>query len=263
MPVSSPASPSGPAAGDTVRLSRRVAESVPCSRREAELYIEGGWVSVEGVVVEEAGARVAPAQSVVLSPDATAEESAPVTILLHKPAGFIASAGPAFASSSAAKQALACLGPETLAPLQGPGQPRFLKRHLANLTLTTPLDTEASGLVVYSQDFRVVRKLVDEAARIEQEYIVEVSGAIAGGGLALLNHGLPYNGKPLPPIKVSWQNETRLRFALKAAQPGQIAHMCRMVGLTVVAMKRIRIGRVPMASLPAGQWRYLQEFERF
>jgi 23S rRNA pseudouridine2604 synthase len=263
MPVSPSVSPSGPAADDTVRLSKRVADSLPCSRREAELYIEGGWVSVDGVIVEEAGARVAPGQFVVVAPGAEATEIAPVTILLHKPAGYIASPGPAFGTSSGAKQALACLSLETLAPQQGPGQPRFLKRHLANLTLTTPLDTEASGLLVYSQDFRVVRKLVDEAARIEQEYIVEVSGKIAEGGLALLNHGLPFNGKPLPPIKVSWQNETRLRFALKAAQPGQIAHMCRMVGLTVVAMKRIRIGRVPMASLPAGQWRYLQEFERF
>ena len=64
-------------------------------------------------------------------------------------------------------------------------------------------------------------------------------------------------------MKVSWQNETRLRFALKGVKPGQIEHMCRMVNLTVVSMKRIRIGRVPMASLPAGQWRYLHDYERF
>jgi 23S rRNA pseudouridine2604 synthase len=46
-------------------------------------------------------------------------------------------------------------------------------------------------------------------------------------------------------------------------RPGQIEHMCRAVGLEVVAMKRIRIGRISMASLPAGQWRYLHEYERF
>jgi 23S rRNA pseudouridine2604 synthase len=116
---------------------------------------------------------------------------------------------------------------------------------------------------VYTQDFRVARKLVEEGLRVENEYIVEVSGAISEGGLALLNHGLPFNGKPIAPMKVSWQNETRLRFAAKGVKPGQLEHMCRMVGLKVVGMKRIRIGRLPMAGLPAGQWRYLHDYERF
>jgi 23S rRNA pseudouridine2604 synthase len=240
----------------TIRLAKRVAEMIPCSRAEAEKYIAGGWISVDGKVVEEAGARVADDQEVLLRPDATLVELAPVTILLHKPAGF--SAGVDADSESA----LNCLTPETLV-LADHGKQRFLKRHLANLTLASPLETSASGLVVYTQDFRVARKLVDEGARVEQEFIVEVSGNIREGGLAMLNHGLTFNGKELAPMKVSWQNETRLRFALKGVKPGQIVHMCRMVGLTVVATRRIRIGRVPMANLPVGQWRYLHEYERF
>ncbi|MES2740608.1 MAG: rRNA pseudouridine synthase [Pseudomonadota bacterium] len=241
---------------DTVRLAKRLADTLPCSRREAELYIEGGWVSVDGVPVEEAGARVGPGQQVVLAPGATLDEIAPVTILLHKPAGVNAGL------DGAGKSALSCLGPDSLLA-QAPNTTRFLKRHLVGLSLTNPLDTSASGLVVLTQDFRVARKLVDEAARVEQEFLVEVAGAIGANGLALLNHGLPFNGKALAPIKVSWQNETRLRFALKGVQPGQIAHMCRMVGLSVVSMKRLRIGRISMGALPCGQWRYLQEFERF
>jgi 23S rRNA pseudouridine2604 synthase len=239
----------------TVRLAKRVSEMRPCSRREAEQYIEGGFVTVDGALVEEAGARVTLEQRIVIAEDATLLEIVPVTILLHKPAGVNAGIG------SDGTPALHCLNAETLTRT-APG-PRFLKRHLTGLTLTNPLDTKASGLLVFTQDFRVARKLVDEAARIEQELIVEVAGDMIDNGLALLNHGLPFNGKPLPPIKVSWQNETRLRFALKGAQPGQIEHMCKLVGLSVVAMKRIRIGRIAMASLPVGEWRYLQEFERF
>jgi 23S rRNA pseudouridine2604 synthase len=235
---------------NTIRLAKRVAEMMPCSRAEADKYIAGGWVSVDGQVVEEAGARVADEQEVVLHPDATLAELVPVTILLHKPAGVSTEA------------AVAQLSPETLV-LADHGNQRFLKRHLANLTLATPLDDKASGLVVYTQDFRVARKLVDEGNRVEQEYIVEVAGQIREGGLALLNHGLTFNGKEIPPMKVSWQNETRLRFALKGVKPGQLLHMCRMVGLSVVSSRRIRVGRVPMASLPAGQWRYLHEYERF
>jgi len=241
---------------NTIRLAKRVAEMIPCSRAEADKYIAGGWISVDGVVVEEAGARVADEQDVVIHPDATLVELVPVTILLHKPAGYSAGV------DSDAQAATDLLTQETLLPAEH-GNQRFLKRHLANLTLCSPLETRASGLVVYTQDFRVARKLVDEGNKVEQEFIVEVKGDIREGGLALLNHGLTFNGKEIPPMKVSWQNETRLRFALKGVKPGQIVHMCRMVGLSVVATKRIRIGRVPMASLPVGQWRYLQDYERF
>ncbi|MES2899758.1 MAG: rRNA pseudouridine synthase [Pseudomonadota bacterium] len=239
-----------------IRLAKRVAEMIPCSRNEAEQYISGGWISVDGAIVEEPGARVEDDQEVTIHPDATLAEVLPVTILLHKPAGYNAGMG------TDGKLALELLSADTLQVAEH-GAQRFLKRHLSKLTLCMPLETNAAGLVVYTQDFRIARKLVDEANRVEQELIVEVSGAIADNGLALLNHGLPFNGKEIPPMKVSWQNETRLRFALKGPKPGQIVHMCKMVGLTVVSIKRIRIGRVPMASLPAGQWRYLHDYERF
>ena len=237
-------------ADGTIRLAKRVAEMVPCSRAEADKYIAGGWVLVDGAVVEEAGARVLDTQDVALHEDASLDEIEPVTILLHKPAGVELEA------------ALKLLTPENLIVAEH-GQQRFLKRHLANLTVATPLDERASGLVVLTQDFRVTRKVLDEAARLEQEFVVEVAGDIREGGLALLNHGLSFNGKPLLPMKASWQNETRLRFAGKGIRPGQLVHMCRMVGLTVVSTRRLRVGRVPMASLPSGHWRYLHQYERF
>src|SRR5512133_2310603 len=71
---------------DAVRLAKRVAALVPCSRREAELYIEGGWVRVDGVVVEEPQHRVTD-ERIELDRDATLETMEPVTLLLHKPAG--------------------------------------------------------------------------------------------------------------------------------------------------------------------------------
>ncbi len=241
----------------SIRLAKRVAEMIPCSRAEAERYIAGGWVSVDGAVAEDPGMRVLDEQDIALHPDAKPDEIPPVTILLHKPAGYNAGIG------SDGAPALDLVTAETLLPADHGRQVRFLKRHTNNLTIASPLETMASGLVVYTQDFRVARKLVEEGMRVESEFIVEVSGAISEGGLPLLNHGLPFNGKPIAPMKVSWQNETRLRFAAKGVKPGQLEHMCRMVGLTVVGMKRIRIGRLPMAGLPAGQWRYLHDYERF
>ena len=235
---------------NSTRLAKRLADQVPCSRQEAEQYIAGGWVKVDGEVVEEAGARILPEQQIELLPQASLAPVTPVTILMHKPAGIVA------------ETLWQHIKPETLLAGDRSGL-RFLKRHTANLTLTDPLETNASGLVVLTQDWLIARKLIDDAAKIEHEFIVEVAGNITEGGLALLNHGLKFNGKALPPIKVSWQNETRLRFAMKAAQPFLITHMCEKVGLTVLAQKRIRIARIPMASLPEGQWRYLLGYERF
>lgn len=234
----------------SIRLAKHIAELVPCSRREAGQYIESGWVKVDGRVIEEPGFRLMPRQQVELMPGASLAPVEPVTILLHKPSGIDAGV------------AVQLVMPDTLAPNDRTGL-RFLKRHVAGLTLTESLEKNASGLLVFTQDWRIVRKLVDDTARIEQEYIVEVTGEPVPGGLQLLNHGLTFNGKPLPPAKVSWQNETRLRFAIKAPQRGLIAHMCEKVGLKVSTMKRIRIGRVPMAGLPSGQWRYLAGYERF
>ena len=63
---------------DPIRLSKRLIELVGCSRREAELFIEGGWVSVDGEVIDEPQFKVTT-QKVELDPDAKAT----VRELLH------------------------------------------------------------------------------------------------------------------------------------------------------------------------------------
>jgi 23S rRNA pseudouridine2604 synthase len=232
---------------ETVRLAKRVAELIPCSRSEAEQYIEGGWVSVDGVVVEEPQFRVAH-QRVEVSPDASLLGQGAVTLLLHKPAGI---------------EALLLPTHQAISDRSGI---RPLKKHITASELLTPLATPASGLVVFTQDWRVARKLREDSATLEHEVVVDVSGDIKPGGLDRLNradHGMTFNGVRLSAAKVSFQSEARLRFALKGERPGQIAYMCETVGLRVTAMKRLRIGRVPLSDLPVGQWRYLSAHERF
>ena len=248
---------------EPVRLAKRLAEMLACSRREAEQSIEGGWVTVDGVVVEEPQFRVLD-QTIVLAKDASLLALTAVTLLLHKPAGY-AALGEAAAGGGQAASAAQLLLPANQSPDDRSGI-RPLKKHFSAAALVTPLATAASGLVVFTQDWRVARKLREDAAVLEHEVIVEVSGDIKPGGLERLNridHGFTFNGALLPPAKVSWQSETRLRFALKGALPGQIAYMCESVGLKVEAMKRIRLGRVPMSQLQPGQWRYLLPHERF
>ncbi len=245
---------------EPTRLAKRLAEILPCSRREAEQYITGGYVRVDGVVIEEPQFRVQD-QKIDVSPDATLLGVVPVTILLHKPADVEAGLGAQRGAASAAGLLVpGNLWKDDLSELSP------LKKHFADQVLVTPLAPRASGLVVFTQDWRIARKLSEDASVMENEVLVEVSGEIKSGGLDRLNrvdHGYTFNGILLGAAKVSWQSEKRLRFALKGERPGQIAFLCESVGLQVEGMKRIRIGRVAMSSLPVGQWRYLLPHEKF
>lgn len=242
---------------EPVRLAKRVAELRACSRREAEQFIAGGWVRVNGVVVEEPQFRVTD-QRVEIDPQADLTQAEPVTLLLHKPPGYHTDQGDRPNGQAASH----LLGTATLWAEDSSGI-RPLKKHFAQLTLCVPLEAAASGLVVFTQDWRVARKLTEDAATLEHEVIVEVTGELPPDGFKRMNQGVPYQGRTPPAIKVSWQSENRLRVALKGAQPGQVAHLCEAAGLQVLSLKRIRLGRIPLGKLPPGQWRYLSKGERF
>ena len=234
---------------EPLRLAKHVAALAQCSRREAEMYIEGDWVRVDGQIVEEPQFKVLE-QRIEIDPHAKLEPAEPATLVLHKPAG------------AAVDQARALIRADSHSTEDATGI-RLLKRHFARLESPLSLPDQASGLVVFTQDWRVKRRLEEDFDRIEQEMVVEVAGTLAPNGLAMLNHGLSFDNYALPPIKVSWQNETHLRFALKRIAPDRIERMCHAVGLKVLAMKRIRVGRVPMSRLQPGQWRYLASTDRF
>lgn len=239
---------------DPVRLSKRLAEQLGCSRREAELYIEGGWVTVDDQVVEAPFFKVQPTQRLALLAGAKATEVPPITLLLHKPAG---QAIPQ--DAAAALRLLAEAGHWA----EDPGQIQPLQRHLLRQSPLLPLADEASGLLVFSQQREVIRLLTDARSKLEQEFIVQVSGEPEADGLALLGKGIGHRGRILPKAKASWQNETHLRVAVKQPQPGELRMLCEAIGLRVIGYKRIRIGRLSMAKLPLGQWRFLGEHERF
>ncbi len=233
---------------EAIRLDKHLVALIQCSRGEAQKYIEGGWVLVDGEVIDQPQFKVLE-QKVELHTDANLTATLPRTVLLNLPEGFDVSTPTA---------PLQLITPETHTGDDRSGI-RVLKRHFARLMPTAPIELGASGLMVFSQDGKIVRKLVEEAKTNEQEYTVDVSGEIEPEGLQQLNSKIIKNGWPLPSAKVSWQSETRLRFALKNVHSGQIKFMCENVGLTVVAMTRLRIGRVSMGKLLPGEWRYLPE----
>ena len=223
---------------EAVRLSKRVAALVACSRSEAERYIDAGWVRVDGQVVDTPQARVTPGQQVTLDKEASLLDLAPVTLLVHQPVG----AAPVRPVQ------------EARWPADAQGV-RVLTSQLRHLQPLLPLPRAGSGLAIYSQDRRIVRKLMEEGLNIEQEWVADVTGTLAEVGLSRLAQGLA--------MKASWQSEQKLRLAFKGIDPARLPALCQGVGLAVTGLRRIRIGRVPMAGLPVGMWRGLQAHERF
>jgi 23S rRNA pseudouridine2604 synthase len=236
-----------------------------CSRREADEWIANGWVRVDGSVAQM-GMQVAPDARIDIDPKARGQQLQQVTILLHKPIGYVSGQ-----AEDGYQPAVTLVSPRT--HWQGDASRlRFSPGQLKGLAPAGRLDIDSTGLLVFTQDGRVARQLIGEDSGVEKEYLVRVSwdnvatnvqAAFPAAQLARLRHGLAIDGKPLKPAQVDWQNPEQLRFVLTEGKKRQIRRMCELVGLKVAGLKRIRIGRVMLGNLPLGQWRYLGPHESF
>ncbi len=238
------------------------------SRREADEWIEQGWVRVDGEVVAELGTRVFPDQVITIDPLARTQQAQRVTILIHKPIGYVSGQ-----AEDGYEPAVALIRPENRwsddkLPIQ------LTRGHLKNLAPAGRLDIDSTGLLVLTQDGRIAKQLIGEDSGIEKEYLVRVvamgqedadnvSAIVPPEAIEQLRFGLELDGRQLKPAQVSWQNEQQLRFVLREGRKRQIRRMCEQVGLKVVGLKRVRMGRITLGKLPQGQWRFLRPDERF
>ncbi|PCE28954.1 hypothetical protein BWP39_01785 [Paraburkholderia acidicola] len=250
----------------TLRLSKLMSELGMCSRREADEWIEKGWVTVDGVVIDTLGTKVRPDQRIDIDPAAQAMQAKQVTILIHKPVGYVSGQ-----AEDGYEPAVALVTPANRWEGDHSGT-QFSPSHLRTLAPAGRLDIDSTGLLVLTQDGRVAKQLIGGHSEVDKEYLVRVAyGDIEtdvdqhfpAESLALLCHGLSLDDVPLKPAKVTWQNSEQLRFVLNEGKKRQIRHMCEAVGLRVVGLKRVRIGKVMLGALPQGQWRYLSAEELF
>jgi 23S rRNA pseudouridine2604 synthase len=259
---------------EPIRLNKRMADLGLCSRREADEWIEQGWVKVNGEIAA-VGTKVTPKDRVEVDKRAAGHQAGQVTILLNKPMGYVS--GQAEDGHEPAAVLIA-----SRAHWLGDSSPRrFIRDHLKGLAPAGRLDIDSTGLLVLTQDGRVARQLIGEDSEVEKEYLVRVSLVRAHDAtqrkvqtpdvqkqfslekLNLLRFGLSLDGQPLKRAQVDWQNPEQLRFVLKEGKKRQIRRMCEAVGLYVTGLKRVRIGNVKLGQLPIGQWRYLGANERF
>jgi 23S rRNA pseudouridine2604 synthase len=232
-----------------------------CSRREADEWIERGWVRVDGKVVSELGSKVLPTQRVTVERQASAEQSKRVTILINKPMGYVSGQ-----AEDGYQPAIALIKAETRWAEDRAAE-KFHPTQLRSLVAAGRLDIDSVGLLVLTQDGRVAKQLIGQDTKVEKEYLVRVEytkpGRLPEPLLKRLNHGLFLDGKALLPAVVRWQNDDQLSFILREGKKRQIRRMCEAVGLKVLGLKRVRIGRIVLGDLPTGQWRYLRPEEQF
>jgi len=257
--------PASTQAPGPVRLNKRMAELGLCSRRQADDWIERGWVRIDGQVAT-LGLVVAPHARIEIDPQAQQRQSQQVTILLNKPVGYVSAQAedghlPAASLLQAGSRWRECASPM-----------RWSVQQLRGLAPAGRLDIDSIGLLVLTQDGRIARQLIGEESDVEKEYLVRVSygdrsqdvqSIFPPDKLRLLRHGLSLDGRLLRPAQVNWQNPEQLRFVLREGRKRQIRRMCEQVGLLVTGLKRIRIGQVTLGQLPLGQWRYLGAHESF
>ena len=247
------------------RLAKRLATQLPCSRSDAERYIAGGWVRVDGLVVEEPMERVRGEQVVTLDSKAKLESLASVTLIWHKPVGHVLPEDPLLPDDVAARW----FTPEMRFAGDRSGV-RPLKAHRHKLLPVAPLGALSSGLMVFTQNPGVARKMSEDATQLEHEWLAEVAAspeledeARRDAVLKSLSKTAFFDGWAVPSARASWQSEQRLRLAIKGNMPGQVVHLCERAGMQLTALRRLRLGRIALAGLPVGQWRYLMPYERF
>lgn len=245
---------------ELLRLSKLMSERGLCSRREADEYISNGMVRVNGEIVSELGTKVRPDVSITLEAEAMRNQKSLVTIILNKPIGYV-SAQPE--PGSGYEPAIRLVSDRN----QFGMQKRILQRgDLQGIAVVGRLDIDSQGLLIFTQDGRLAKKIIGENSQIEKEYVVRVrylgpEETLPAEKLRLLNFGLSIDGVRLKRAQVEWINEDQLRFILQEGKKRQIRKMCEQVGLEIKGLKRVRVGKLMLGKLPEGQWRFLEENE--
>ena len=236
-----------------VRLSKQMAQLNLCSRREADEYIEKGWVLVNGKPAV-LGQKVCATDKIELLPQARKNSQNKITVILHKPVGYV--------SSQPEKNYLSALSLITADNFYSPNNEPMPKLPIKGLAPAGRLDIDSTGLLLLTQNGVLAKKIIGEESLIKKEYLVRIQGKLDEQGLKLLNFGLSLDGKKLKPAIVTRQNEQQLKFILQEGKKRQIRRMCELVGVKVIGLKRVRIGKIKLADLPLGKWRVLKDNEQ-
>ncbi len=218
-----------------MRIQKYLSEQGICSRRQAEDLIKRGLVAVNGIVVREMGVQIDPVtDTVTVLPFGQRELQRKTTVILYKPRDI------------------------TSSRIKSEGKSVYdLLPQFEELDVVGRLDKASEGLLMLSNDGVVAKTVTGEAHLLEKEYTVSVREETNAGRLKSLEPGIELeDGKTLP-AKTQLLDKHSFRIILHEGRKHQIRRMCEYLHLTVVQLKRIRIGAITLAGLKPGAFRIL------
>ena len=236
-----------PASG-TLRVSKILAMRDLCSRREAEALIDTGEVSVNGEVVV-LGTKADPASEVRVTGPVLRRHQSKRTTVLNKPGGYVSNLP---ADGEVEASALLRLSDETGDVVDRP-----------RLSVCGRLDKHSRGLLVLTEDGTLARDII-AGDSVAKTYLVEVARAVTREDLRRLNGPLDFGADEdvsLKPIRARRLAPTLLEFVLREGKNRQIRRVCDGIGLHVVDLLRVRMGKSDLGSLPEGSWRTMSKLE--
>ena len=202
--TATPPAANAASADEPVRLNKRMADLGLCSRREADAWIERGWVRVDGVVAAM-GTKVRADARITVDRAAAQEQQQRVTILLHKPIGYVSGQ-----AEDGYAPAASLISPRTHWREDASRQ-RFAPAQLRGLAPAGRLDIDSTGLLVLTQDGRIARSLIGEDSQVEKEYLVRVRYDPTAAPPRPLRWPSCARARPSPPTCAPWCRPKPLR----------------------------------------------------
>ena len=226
-------------AADTIRLNRYVANAGVCSRREADQLIAEGLVTVNGNVVTEMGYKVRPEDEVRYNGKRLQTEKK-VYVLLNKPRGFVTTVDDPHAEKTVMHLVReAC--PERIYPV---GR----------------LDKDTSGVLLFTNDGEMARKLTHPSFEQKKIYHVHVNGELTENDLDKLRRGIELEDGFIKADKVSFVDSAdhkQVGIEIHSGKNRIVRRMFAHLGFTVIRLDRVFFAGLTKKNLPRGRWRFL------
>jgi 23S rRNA pseudouridine2605 synthase len=211
------------------------------SRRHCEELIAEGRVQVNGAVIRTAGTRVQPQRDRVQVDGVRVRTEAPVTVMLHKPAGYITAV-----SDPEGRPVVVSLLPRT-------GLPRLFP--------VGRLDWDTEGLLLLTNDGELANILTHPRHGVPKVYHAKVKGRPSPEALRRLVRGVVSDGERLSASGVEVLRTTRentwVSVHVLEGRNRQVRRMCEAVGHPVMKLLRVSLGPLALGQLSRGQWRRL------
>lgn len=212
-----------------MRISKYFSLRRILSRRETEKYILLGKVRVNGEIVKELGKQIDPDKDKV---EIVGEVEKKTTLLFHKPRGI---------SSS---------------KIKSEGKNIFdLIPEYAYLNAIGRLDKESEGLILLTDDGTLTSLITGKDHLIEKEYHVDVRERVTESKINSIKKGMMLNDGPTLPAKAKILSDNSFAIILREGRNHQIRRMADKLKLTVLKLKRVRVGNFLLGGIESGKYR--------